>query len=193
MAKTMKNILTLKLLIVLLAFSGLAISAAPEVPSLAPYIVLSDNLDEPNNYGFCIDTLSRGKNDLMQAHTCKPAREGAERDAPDNDVRFDYDPETLQIVSYAYEGYCMQALIAINRGGISGYAFGLLECDSELQRQKFVYDEDSGTLRLHEDQGQCIGVAPETQVAGPWVARPLVIEACGDLEDSLKQWTVVPE
>ena len=64
-----------------------ALAAPPEVPSLPPYIVLSDNLDEPNDYGFCIDTMSRGLNDLMQSHTCKPAREGAERNSPDNDVR----------------------------------------------------------------------------------------------------------
>ena len=165
-----------------------ALAAPPEVPSLPPYIVLSDNLDEPNDYGFCIDTMSRGLNDLMQSHTCKPAREGAERNSPDNDVRFMYNADTMQVASYAYEGLCMQALLASGRDTV----FALLEC-SDAPRQKFVYNQDDKTLRLEEDQARCVGVVSETASAGPWVARGMVLASCEELEDSLKQWTVVSE
>ena len=46
----------------------------PNVPSDPPYIVLSANHDEPNGYGFCIDTYGPGLSDLMQTHSCKPAK-----------------------------------------------------------------------------------------------------------------------
>lgn len=39
---------------------------APNVPSDAPYIVLAANHDEPNGYGFCMDTYGPGQTDLMQ-------------------------------------------------------------------------------------------------------------------------------
>ena len=35
--------------------------ATPNVPSDAPYIVLSANHDEPNGYGFCMDTYGPAK------------------------------------------------------------------------------------------------------------------------------------
>jgi len=164
------------------------IAAPPEVPTSAPYIVLSDNLDEPDGYGFCIDTMSRGLNDLMHTHTCKPHQEDAERASFQNDVRFMYKADSMQIESYAYEGHCVQALLALGRDTV----FALLEC-SDAPRQKFVYNQDDGTLRLEEDQARCVGVASETVPAGGWVARGLVLAPCGELEDSLKQWTVVNE
>ncbi len=165
-----------------------ALAAPPEVPTSAPYIVLSDNLDEPNGYGFCIDTMSLGLNDLMHSHTCKPQQEGAERNSPQHDVRFMFKADSMQVESYAFEGLCMQALLAAGRDTV----FALLEC-SDAPRQKFVYNQDDGTLRLEEDQARCVGVVSETVPAGPWVARGLVLAACDELEDSLKQWTVVSE
>jgi hypothetical protein len=36
---------------ILLCATTSALASAPEVPSDAPYIVLADNLDEPNGYG----------------------------------------------------------------------------------------------------------------------------------------------
>ena len=158
---------------------------APNVPSDAPYIVLSANHDEPNGYGFCIDTYGRGQTDLMQTHTCKPAKEGAERDYSGHDTRFEYNTETQQVMSYPFEGYCMQALIASDVN-----VFALLEC-SDHPRQKFAYDASDKTIRLAEDQNLCITVASETVPAGPWVKRPLQLESCDDVDSSLKQWTVV--
>lgn len=50
--------------------------------------MLSDNLDEPNGYGFCIDTYGRGQSDLLQTHSCKPHE--ANDDGGGSDVRFKY-------------------------------------------------------------------------------------------------------
>ncbi len=82
----------------------------------------------------------------------------------------------------------MQALLASGRDTV----FALLEC-SDAPRQKFVYNQDDKTLRLEEDQARCVGVVSETASAGPWVARGMVLASCEELEDSLKQWTVVSE
>ena len=172
----------------ILLFVAVSASAdAPNVPTDAPYIVLSDNLDEPNGYGFCIDTLSRGQTDLMQTHSCKPAKQGAARNSSGHDTRFEYDEDTSQVASYAFEGFCMQALIADVTT-----VFALLEC-SDHPRQKFVFNAHDQSLRLHEDQTRCVSVAPETVPAGPWVKRALHLTECDDTEEVLKRWTVVQD
>ena len=161
--------------------------ATPNVPSDAPYIVLSANHDEPNGYGFCMDTYGPGQTDLMQTHSCKPAKADAARDYAGHDTRFEYNPDTQQIMSYPFEGYCMQALIASDVT-----VFALLEC-SDHPRQKFTYSAEDATLSLTEDQSRCVTVASETVPAGPWVKRPLQLESCDDIDASLKQWTIATE
>ncbi len=160
-------------------------SGTPAVPSDPPYIVLSANLDEPNGYGFCIDTYGAGQSDLVQTHSCKPSKADAQRNDAGNDTRFQYNDKTQQVMSYAFEGYCMQALIASEVT-----VFALLQC-SDHPRQKFVYDSNDESLRLSEDQSRCVTIATETVPAGPWVKRPLRLETCAEVDPSLKRWTVV--
>ena len=162
-------------------------SKALQVPSDAPYIVLSANHDEPNGYGFCMDTYGPGQTDLMQTHSCKPAKEGAARDYAGHDTRFEYNIATQQIMSYPFEGYCMQALIASDVT-----VFALLEC-SNHPRQKFTYSAADETIRLAEDPARCVSVDAETVPAGPWVKRPLKLETCEEVDASLKQWTIAAE
>ena len=182
--------------LILLATAGVSASACaqsastagiPEVPSDPPYIVLSANHDEPNGYGFCMDTYGAGQSDLMQTHTCKPAKAGESRNYSGYDTRFEYSEETQQVMSYAFEGYCMQALLANDLT-----VFALLEC-SDHPRQKFVYSAEDQTFALAEDQSRCVTVSSETVPAGPWVKRPLQLESCEDTDASLKQWTIVTE
>ena len=158
---------------------------APKVPSDVPYFVLSDNHDEPNGYGFCLDTAGRGKTDLLQSHTCKPASKDKEGKPTPNDTQFWYDAENKRVESVAYPGMCMQVLI-------SPYAtvFGLLDCGDQ-PRQKFVYSADDKMLKMEEDQTKCISVVSETIKAGPWSSRALALTSCDETEDSLKQWTYV--
>ena len=179
--------------LILFVSAGISVSACtqatslvetPDVPSDPPYIVLSANHDEPNGYGFCLDTYGAGQSDLMQTHTCKPAKADQPRDYSGNDTRFEYRQDTQQVRSYPFEGYCMHALIASELT-----VFALLEC-SDHPRQKFVYSTDDKTLRLAEDQSRCVTVSAETVPAGPWVKRPLSLETCDDIDASLKQWTV---
>ncbi len=174
--------------ILLLVSPSVLYAEAPIVPSAAPYIVLSDNLDEPNKYGFCIDTLSRGKTDLMQTHSCKPSKPGdlkSEKSNRDNDTRFMYIPDRKQIESFAFKGFCMQALIAAETT-----VFALLEC-SDHPRQRFIYSEEDKTIRLDEDRSRCLSVASKTVPAGPWVKRALRLETCENTDTSLRRWNVV--
>ena len=185
----MRNVLIL--LMVAVGTSACAqttlVSGAANVPSNPPYIVLSANHDEPNGYGFCLDTYGPGQTDLLQTHSCKPPREDVPREYEGHDTRFEYNQETRQVMSYPFEGYCMQALIASEVT-----VFALLEC-SDNPRQQFVYDTADASLRLAEDQTRCVSVSSETVPAGPWVKRPLQLETCDDIDSSLKQWTIVTE
>ena len=183
-------------ILILLVSLGISISAFAQsaamagtldVPSDGLYIVLSANHDEPNGYGFCLDTYGAGQSDLMHTHSCKPTKADAARNDSGNDTRFAYNEETQQVISYAFEGYCMQALIASDTT-----VFALLEC-SDHPRQQFMYSAEDQSLRLAEDQSRCVTVSSETVPAGPWVKRPLQLETCEDIDASLKQWTIAGE
>jgi len=199
----MKNSL-LKLSI--LSLGALAIGSVsagePNVPTPAPYIVLSENFDEPNGYGFCLDTFGPGQSELMHTHTCKPKKGKGTYQAKDkdktkdkakgrskfgggDDVRFEYDAETKQISSYAYKGQCMQVLIARGKS-----EFALLECSDHIH-QKFFYEVKDNTLKLDKDHRYCVAVEPKTIKAGPWVKRTLELVECNKVEPALKQWTIV--
>lgn len=171
----------------LLGTVSIANADTPQVPTEAPYIVLSENHDEPNGYGFCIDTYGPGSSDLLQTHSCKPTKEGEPRNYSGNDTRFEYNASSMQIISYPFEGYCMQVLIA------SGKAeFALLEC-SDHPRQKFIYNEVDQTLRLNESKDSCVAVSSETVPAGPWVKRALTLQPCDEIGAPLKQWSIIAE
>lgn len=66
------SILQTSIISVFILFVGSTLAVEPTIPTEAPYIALSDNMDEPNGYGFCIDTYGPGKSELMQTHTCIP-------------------------------------------------------------------------------------------------------------------------
>lgn len=171
--------------LILIPFAGHVFAATPNVPTEAPYIVLSANMDEPNGYGFCMDTYGPGQSELMQTHSCKPKTDkGTLRNDPGHDVRFEYDPTTKNIRSYAYEGQCMQVLIAEGKS-----EFALLDC-SDHSHQKFVYNETDKTIRLNKDLSYCVVVDSTTQKTGPWVKRPLRLAECQKSESELKQWLV---
>ena len=173
--------------IAIVGICGVVHAEAPNVPTDAPYIVLSANLDEPNGYGFCLDTQGRGQSDLLHTHSCKPAKADRPRSSRDNDTRFAFDPNTGRVASYPFEGFCMQALLAGNSA-----VFALLTC-SDHPRQKFTYSKADQTLRLAENKERCVSVGAKTLPAGPWVKRLLTLQDCIKVDTSLRQWTVVAE
>ncbi|MGX9419155.1 ricin-type beta-trefoil lectin domain protein [Vibrio sp. RC27] len=181
-----RSMFKVSLLSLVVCFSGYASAAAPDVPTEAPYIVLSDNLDEPNGYGFCIDTFGAGQSELMHTHTCKPqVAKDSPKYAGGNDVRFEYDTATKQIRSFAYENQCVQVLIAKGKS-----EFALLDC-SDHAHQQFAYQSEDKTFRLADELEQCVVVNTETVKAGPWVKRTLQLAKCDEIDSTLKQWDVV--
>ena len=165
---------------------GCVSASEPKVPTEPPYIALNKNLDEPNGYGFCLDTYGPGQSELMQTHSCKPkTAAGTPKNDPGHDVRFEYDPITKRISSYAFENQCMQVLVATGKS-----EFALLEC-SDHDHQKFIYMSTDKTLRLESDQSYCVAVVGETQEAGPWVKRALQLVECNKTDSTLKQWLIV--
>ncbi len=182
------NYSTIKLSILSISifFTGNLLATQPNVPTDPPYIVLNENLDESNGFGFCLDTYGPGRSELMHTHSCKPkTSKGSARDNPAHDVRFEYNSATKRISSYAYQGKCMQVLIAKGKS-----EFALLEC-SNHPHQKFVYQQTDKTLRLDKDQSYCVAVDSISQLAGPWVKRALQLVKCNKVESALKQWLVV--
>lgn len=179
------SIFKLSVLSIFVFFIGHVSAEAPNVPTKAPYIVLGDNLDEPNGYGFCIDTEGAGESELLHSHSCKPVRPDADPNDPrGNDTRFAYDPATKQISAYAFGG-CMQVLTSV-----SSSVFALLDC-SDHPHQKFIYNESDKTFRLDADQSKCVATESETLPAGAWVKRMLTLADCSEVEAESKQWLVV--
>jgi len=180
------SVFKISILSIFVFFVGYASAEEPNVLTKAPYIVLSDNLDEPNGHGFCIDTDGAGKSELLHSHSCKPYNpEGDPNDPRGNDTRFEYDAVTKNITSYAFEG-CMQVLTARGRS-----EFALLEC-SDHPHQKFIYEKSDKTFRLDVDQSKCVAVESETLPAGGWVKRTLTLAECSETDSALKQWSITP-
>ena len=49
-----------------------AYSEAPNIQTPSPVLYLANNLDEPDQLGYCLDTVGRGQSDRAHVHSCKP-------------------------------------------------------------------------------------------------------------------------
>lgn len=155
--------------------------SAPNVQTQPPVIHLADNLGEPDQLGWCVDTVGRGESDQLHAHTCKPS-EG-------DDVRFSYDPALAQIRSASYENQCAEYSAPENET----IPFGLLDCDPDNIAQQFDYVAESQEIQYRGDPSLCMTVAEAINPAGPFVSRSLLIQPCAEVEASHKQWQILAE
>jgi len=149
----------------------------PNVPSPDPVIHLADNLDEPDQSGFCIDTNGLDFSDTLQVHSCKPNGD---------DVLFYYDEETQQICSATYPGFCA----AMVGGPEVGMIISLIESDTESSEQKFIYDTDSREFVPVDNTDLCLAVGDTTNEAGPFVSRILTIQPREGTDVKLKTWVL---
>jgi len=150
--------------------SELAFAEPPDLQTTGPIIYLADNLDEKDKLGYCIDTQDRGQTERIQLHTCKP-----DTDNPmDRDVLFSWNTTTSQIEHAEYEGFCL----AVNTGN-SETALGLLAC-TDSESQQFVVDTKTGEIHPASDTSLCLSGSTDSKIAGPYMSRPLNIEACND-------------
>ncbi len=153
-------------------------SGPPDIKTPAPVIHLSDNLDEKDGLGFCIDTVGRGFGDQLHAHSCKP-RGG--------DVQFAYDARSSRIMSAAFAGKCA----TLTAPAAPGVTLGLVDCSNDSAEQVFVYDSSAMEFRPGGSQSLCLAVGAASRSAGPFMARSLLLAACATTNLWLRQWSVV--
>lgn len=152
---------------------------SPNMPSPPPVIFLTDNLDEKDKFGWCVDTKGRGFAEQLHVHSCKPTGE---------DVLFSYDAVSGQIRSATYANKCAQLV-----GEDAKAPFGLLDCNVDNPAQRFNYTVETSEFHPRGQKDQCIVVGENTRPAGPFLARDLLVAPCKDIESSLKRWTILPD
>jgi hypothetical protein len=151
---------------------------SPDLKTPAPVIYLSDNLDEVDKLGWCIDTVGRGLGDKLHAHSCKP-RGG--------DVQFSYNAESMQIASATYENKC-----AVIDGEIKADTkLGLVEGDAEVAVQQFVFKKETGAFHPKSDQSLCLAVGESSRSAGPFLSRDLALASCEETDAKFTHWTII--
>lgn len=161
--------------IVALCVLGTAAWAEPPViQTQGTVIYLSDNLDEVDRLGWCIDTLGRGFAEQLQAHSCKPQG---------GDVQFGYNSATQQIYSVEFEGKCMAHLDPIN----PHVPFWLEDCN-DVAHQRF--DIEDGRIFLVEDPQTCVVVGETSRMAGPFMSRDLTKAPCDTVDPLRAIWMV---
>ena len=150
----------------------------PVLQTPSPVIHLADNLDEQDQLGYCIDTRGRGFNEELHAHSCK---------AMGGDVQFFYNKETLQICSVEFTGYCLE----MPGGASKGMDLRLVESNTSLSDQKFIYNEDSREFMPEEDLTLCLAVGETSAAAGVYMSRSLTLELSSETDVKLKQWVIL--
>ncbi len=173
----MRNRFILSALTVILSLAASGVSAqAPTVPTVGPAIYLQDNLDEAEQLGYCIDTVTRFFNEDLHAHSCKPRGD---------DVLFRYDGDSGEILSATFENKCVTVSTALKAGD----SLSLLDC-TQGDEQQFNYDAATLELRVGLSPDLCIVAGSKSRQAGPFMARDLLVADCEQTEPSLKQWLI---
>lgn len=160
----------------IVVFSTGANSENADVQTPSPVIFLSDNLNEPDNLGWCIDTVGRGFAESLHAHSCKP-RGG--------DVQFKYDANDQSISSVAFSDKCIT-----RNSADSKVTFGLVDCDTTSAAQKFNFNSSTGFITPVTDSDLCIAVGESIRKAGPFSSRDLELLECTATESARITWTV---
>lgn len=154
---------------------------APIIQTKGPVIYLSDNLDEKDQLGFCIDTVGRGKSDQLHVHSCKP-RGG--------DVEFLLDRETQQIKSVTYDNLCAEIVSnKIENSGSLVANLTLVRCKNTIM-QRFSYDRQSGQIRPSGIDNFCLVSGEKSKQAGPFMSRSLHVALCSGIAPRFKSWTI---
>ena len=168
-----------------------------------PSISISDNLDEPDGNGFCIDITGFGSSldcsTRLQAHSCK---------SQGSDTQFMYHEETKTIRSVYYNADCTAAS---SSGGGNGciYAMslevggnlGITECDNDE-----LIGSDIATFDITENNQiqltmastatgmlLCLAVDEELRQANSFWARDLHLVDCsndGNTDAKYTTWTI---
>ena len=140
-----------------------------------PSVSVSDDLDEPQQWGFCIDIYGFGAShdcDELQARSCK---------TNGDDTQFEYHQATKALRSVNYNANCRRESNPDNRGCVKvsddfdvtdGAPMALGECDeSERQTFEWVASGDNFELRMKvgadDEDDLCLSVSDTSMIPGP--------------------------
>jgi hypothetical protein len=171
-------------LLVLVAAPALQLPAATHAVKM-PYLRPVDNLQEPNNLGFCIDLRGwPGKFTNAQLHSCKPTGGPA---GGGSDQQFV--PKAGAIAGRAdAAGHCLQA-----KSASAGSQLDVPKCDSTQPLQQFAWVR--GQLILGSTK-LCLAASPRLRLAscggtcGSFMARNLELQPCASTPKTLTTWRV---
>ncbi len=175
------------LTVIALEATTVSVHTSAEPPMLqasGPIIYLADNLDEENGLGWCIDTIGPGFSETLHSRACS-ADDG---DTEGRDFSFTYDPTSGQIAAVTFGGKCVTA----NTEG-TGPVVGLYDCQPENPAQLFVYDAEEMTFHPGGNESICITAATESVDHGMFQSRALALQACNEVDATLRQWLIKPE
>lgn len=155
----------------------------------SPSVSVTDNLDEPDGAGFCIDIRGFGASldcsGDLQAHSCKEAG---------TDTQFEYHEKSLRAVNYNVNCQASTSpedrlCVTVVGDIVDGATLSLAECDDEAAAQTFELVNDE--LRI--GSGLCLVVDQTLRAAGRFWARNLFLGSCDATAGALKTWTITPE
>lgn len=153
-----------------LLVSTAVFAGSPNISTPSPVIYLSDNLDEADNLGWCVDTQVREFEERLHTHSSKP-RGG--------DMQFGLENETGFIRSVAFPDYCM-AYIPNDASTIA-----LVVCNPNGEAQGFEFKVETGEIAFAKNPSLCVAV-------GPFMSRTLDLLSYADTPAARKQWVVRP-
>lgn len=166
-----------------------------------PSVSLSADLDEPQQFGFCIDFTGAGASlscNGLQARSCKRLP---------GDTQFEYYLPTKAIRSVNYNSDCDASSEPSTRGCIrvsdndefeSGATLGVGSCDESDDRQIFELFEIGENYELRVGGDLCLAVSDTSVSPGegaPPLARKrdLTVTTCSTLPEEQKTWTIKPK
>lgn len=156
----------------------------------SPSVSFTDNLDEPNDFGFCIDIQGFNANincaGTLQAHSCKEAGD---------DTQFEFKNNALRAVTFnancdaaVREGGDDRACVQVVGDIVEGATLTLRECDGSPEQ---TFEFIDGELRIGSD-GMCIVASTVLRQAGRFVARALFLSSCEETAAEFKVFTITP-
>ena len=175
------------LTLVALAAALVSVRTSAEPPILqasGPIIYLADNLGEENDLGWCIDTIGPGFSETLHSRACS-ADDG---DIEGRDFSFTYDAASDRIAAVTFDGKCVTA----NTEG-TGPAVGLYDCQPGNPAQTFVYNAEEKTFHPGGNESICITAATESVDHGMFQSRALALQACNEVDVTLRQWLIKSE
>jgi hypothetical protein len=178
-------------------YTSLLLLLLTDIPNCnADYLKLSDNLEEPQNLGFCIDILgpswALNCSLPLHVHSCKPSSEEPRDmlfELDGNLVRSDRYSASCEYVSNTTENTGCVTVMDASMGDMPLGSVMMADC-ADLPTQQFVYNDTTEAIHLIANDTLCLSAGNESSAAGPvYVKRSLTMVPCGS-NSILEAWSM---